>query len=73
MLAGQKAEITAQAGQLRELNEAKSRFLTNITHEFRILRTLLLGPARQILAESAQPAVRQHATQVPRHAKHLLF
>jgi signal transduction histidine kinase len=35
VLATQKAAITAQADQLRALDEAKSRFFTNITHEFR--------------------------------------
>jgi signal transduction histidine kinase/DNA-binding response OmpR family regulator len=72
VLATQKAEITAQADRLRELDEAKSRFFTNLTHEFRTPLTLLLGPAEQILAEAEQPAVRQHATQVQRNAQHLL-
>jgi signal transduction histidine kinase/DNA-binding response OmpR family regulator len=72
VLATQKAAITAQADQLRALDGAKSRFFTNITHEFRTPLTLLLGPAEQILTESDQPAVRQHAALVQRNAQHLL-
>lgn len=72
VLATQKAALTAQAEQLRALDEAKSRFFTNITHEFRTPLTLLLGPAEQILTESDQPAVRQHAALVQRNAQHLL-
>lgn len=72
VLATQKAEITAQADQLQALDEAKSRFFTNLTHEFRTPLTLMLGPAEQILAESEQPAVRQQATLVQRNAQHLL-
>ncbi|HEX8658513.1 MAG TPA: ATP-binding protein, partial [Hymenobacter sp.] len=71
-LAIQKAEITAQAEQLRALDEAKSRFLTNLTNEFRTPLTLLLGPTEQLLAESEQPAVRHLATLVQRNAQHLL-
>ena len=72
VLATQKAEITAQADQLQALDEAKSRFFTNLTHEFRTPLTLMLGPAEQILTESEQPAVRQQAALVQRNAQHLL-
>ena len=71
-LATQADALAAQAEQLRALDEAKSRFFTNITHEFRTPLTLLLGPAEQLLAEATQPAVRQHAALVQRNAQHLL-
>ncbi|UOQ69008.1 ATP-binding protein [Hymenobacter volaticus] len=72
VLATQKAEISEQAERLRELDEVKSRFFTNITHEFRTPLTLLLGPAEQILAESQEPATRQHVRLMQRNAHRLL-
>ncbi|MDF7813910.1 ATP-binding protein [Hymenobacter sp. YC55] len=72
VLATQKAAISEQADKLQALDQAKTRFFTNITHEFRTPLTLLLGPAEQILAESQEPATRQHARLVQRSAHRLL-
>ncbi|MCB9333864.1 MAG: response regulator [Lewinellaceae bacterium] len=42
----------AEQLRLRELNNFKARFYTNITHEFRTPLTLLLGPVERQLQES---------------------
>ena len=53
--------IEAQAHELREANEAKTKFLTNISHEFRTPLTLTFGPIEDALSgrfdsiESARP------------------
>ena len=72
VLAAQKDEITVQANRLRALDQEKTRFFTNITHEFRTPLTLMLGPAAQIAADTHEPATRQQAQLVERNAQRLL-
>ena len=44
-------KIVEQAEELKTLNKAKTRFFSNITHEFRTPLTLVTGPVEQMLAE----------------------
>ncbi len=70
------AEARAQfeeerAEQLQELNQAKSRIYTNITHEFRTPLTVILGMAEQI-AQSPQRWLKEGTGMIQRNSKILL-
>lgn len=66
-----KEIITKQAEALRQLDKTKTRFFSNITHEFRTPLTLILGPTQQLLKE-ATPRNRRQLNGVLKNAKQLL-
>lgn len=65
-------QLQRQADQLQELDRVKSRFFTNLTHEFRTPLTLMLGPAEQIVTHTQEPTTRQQAGLLHRNAERLL-
>lgn len=65
-------KIQQQADKLREMDAIKSRFFTNLAHEFRTPLTLMLGPAEQVLAETGEPKTKQQVGLLQRNALRLL-
>ncbi len=61
-----------EAAQLRELDEMKTRFFSNITHEFRTPLTLILGPAGQMLEEPREQKDSKRLSLIDRNARQLL-
>lgn len=61
-----------EADNLRQLDEMKSRFFTNVTHEFRTPLTLILGPLEQLLREGQTASTQRRLTVIETHARQLL-
>jgi signal transduction histidine kinase/AraC-like DNA-binding protein len=61
---------TAEAKRLKNLDEFKSRFFTNITHEFRTPLTVILGMTERLMKESKSSI--QPLTLIKRNGENLL-
>jgi signal transduction histidine kinase/ligand-binding sensor domain-containing protein/DNA-binding response OmpR family regulator len=61
-----------EAEKLREVDQLKSRFFANISHEFRTPLTLIEGPARQIMDGSFTGTLKQQCQMILRNSHRLL-
>ncbi len=66
------AQVRRQAEKLREMDEAKSRFFVNLTHEFKTPLTLIINPAKELLQQSNEAASRQYAQFILQNSERLL-
>ena len=57
--------------KLHEVDELKTRFFTNISHEFRTPLTLILGPAKRLIERSKDSESKTDADFIHRSAKKL--
>lgn len=58
--------------QLKHLDEIKTRFFANITHEFRTPLTLILTPLEQVLNDTASSPYHNRLSMIHRNATRLL-
>ncbi len=72
-LVAQAGQLERQAGQLRRMDELKTTFFTNISHEFRTPLTLTLGPLEDLLSEKQIGGkVRNRLEMIRRNARRLM-
>jgi signal transduction histidine kinase len=64
--------LAARAAEARSANEAKSRFLSRTSHEFRTPLNAIIGHAQLLERQVDDPAVAQATEQIDRAARHLL-
>jgi len=56
----------------KEVDELKSKFFANITHEFRTPLTLILGPIEMMKSQAVNPKILQHLNVMKTNATRLL-
>ena len=61
-----------EAEKMHEVDEMKSRFFANISHEFRTPLTLILGPAKNVLGNTQEPNTKHNVSLIKRNAGRLL-
>jgi signal transduction histidine kinase/DNA-binding response OmpR family regulator len=65
-------ELREQADKLREMDMVKSRFFTNITHEFKTPLTLIINPAKELIANTSDEDIHLHTRLILNNASRLL-
>ena len=60
-----------EAEKMHEVDELKSRFFANISHEFRTPLTLIFGPANDVLEKSDDPHTKKNVGIIKRNASRL--
>jgi signal transduction histidine kinase/ligand-binding sensor domain-containing protein/DNA-binding response OmpR family regulator len=61
-----------EARQLQRVDQVKSRFFANISHEFRTPLTLILGPVEQMLSDKFKGNVKTQYQMILRNGRRLL-
>ncbi|RWY55927.1 response regulator [Mucilaginibacter gilvus] len=72
MVQQRTAELKEKAEKLHELDAAKFRLFTNIAHEFRTPLTLIINPARELLADANNPNTENYHKLILGNAERLL-
>jgi len=71
-LKAQLAYEHREAERIKAIEQLKTNFFSNVTHEFRTPLSLILEPARRILAKTKEPETRENASHVETNSLRLL-
>ena len=66
------AELERSANEAREANEAKTRFISHLSHEIRTPINAILGLDEMILRESGETKIREYASDIRNSGRTLL-
>lgn len=61
-----------EARRLKELDQLKTKFFTNVSHEFRTPVSLIISPVEKLAREEKDPGRKMHLDLVHRNARRLL-
>ncbi|SHO64601.1 hybrid sensor histidine kinase/response regulator transcription factor [Algoriphagus zhangzhouensis] len=61
-----------EAQRLREMDQFKTSFFTNISHEFRTPLTLIMGPVQKLLGQTENPQVKSQLNLIQQNSIRLL-
>jgi signal transduction histidine kinase/DNA-binding response OmpR family regulator len=71
-LAQQKEEMAAQAEKLKEMDQVKSQFFSNISHELRTPLTLIQAPIHKIIDTTQEDDTKEYAHLISNSTNRLL-
>jgi signal transduction histidine kinase/DNA-binding response OmpR family regulator len=72
-VAARTLEVRSQAQKLQEMDALKSRFIVNLTHEFRTPLSLIMGPAGLLVEKAGTNAERKQGELIRENAQQLLL
>lgn len=68
----QQEQIEKESKRQQELNALKTRFFTNVSHEFRTPLTLILTPLEKLIKTTNDESFKKHLSLIQQNAKRLL-